>query len=90
MTVSFFFLPGSTDFFSAISSEGDDEFFDLEDEELNQEFQAILKNVVTSESDSILELFREVDELLEGSSGDQQKAMNKLREHEAEVSRGKR
>lgn len=46
-----------------------------------------MKNVVTSESDSILELFREVDELLEGSGEEQKAAMSKLRESEAEVSK---
>lgn len=78
----------ATDFYSAISSDDgrDDQFFDISDDEEGDEkgdFEAGETSV--TESDAILELFREVDELFEGSSADQERAWTMLKDREAEV-----
>ena len=44
-------------------------------------------NANAAESDKILELFRDVDDKLEGSGEEQEDALRILREHEDEVSK---
>lgn len=74
----------TTEYFSA--DEGAfsaDEFFDLPQDDLDVEGE--VDNVNAAESDKILELFREVDDKLEGSGEEQEDALRILREHEDEL-----
>ena len=47
----------------------------------------VINNANAGESDKILELFRDVDDKLEGSGEEQEDALRTLREHEDEVSK---
>ena len=72
----------TTEYFSA--DEGAfsaDEFFDLPQDDVDEE--AVANNA--SDSDKILELFRDVDDKLEGSGDEQEEALRILREREEEV-----
>ena len=77
----------TTEYFSA--DEGAfsaDEFFDLpQDDQDEEELES--NNASAGESDKILELFREVDDKLEGSGEEQEDALRILREQEDEVSK---
>ena len=76
----------TTEYFSA--DEGAfsaDEFFDLPQDDLEEEVET--NNANAAESDKILELFRDVDDKLEGSGEEQEDALRILREHEDEVSK---
>jgi len=78
------FTSGNTEYFSA--DEGAfsaDEFFDLPQDDLDVE--AEINNANAGESDKILELFRDVDDKLEGSGEEQEDALRTLREHEDEL-----
>ncbi len=69
----------SAEFFSCVSE--DEEFFDLPDEEAAEKAEA----EPSTESDIILELFRAVDDLMEGGGGEQRKALRMLRAKQDEV-----
>jgi len=72
----------TTEYFSA--DEGAfsaDEFFDLPQDDVEEE--AVANNA--SDSDKILELFRDVDDKLEGSGDEQEEALRILREREEEL-----
>ncbi len=82
---------GTTEYFSA--DEGAfsaDEFFDLPQDEDEDGDDASVENGVRAssiraESDAILELFRVVDDKLEGSGEEQEEALSMLRQKEMEV-----
>ena len=77
----------ATEYFSA--DEGAfsaDEFFDLPQDDQDGEAETNNANA-TTESDKILELFRDVDDKLEGTGEEQEDALRILKEHEEEVSK---
>ena len=79
------------DFYSCVSGDSD-EFFDVltDDEDPSVAAAAASNsngdvNEAKSESDVILELFRAVDDLMEGGGGEQRKALRVLRQREDDL-----
>ncbi len=76
----------NTDFYSCVSEE--EEFFDIPEEEVQEGRQlGEAEAQAKSESDVILELFRAADDLMEGSGGEQRKALRMLRARQEQLGR---